>query len=55
MSIWFFLMSANIEGSEKLKNKRNQESINDDYSFVGLADLNESEIKWVKLHQMFDK
>ena len=55
MSIWFFLMSPNIEGREKLKNKEIKESINEDYSFVGLGDQNESEINWVKLHQMFDK
>tara|TARA_Y100001968_G_scaffold113561_1_gene102969 strand:- start:548 stop:694 length:147 start_codon:yes stop_codon:yes gene_type:complete len=48
-------MSPNIEGREKLKNKEIKESINEDYSFVGLGDQNESEINWVKLHQMFDK
>tara|TARA_B100000579_G_scaffold33204_1_gene23220 strand:- start:1753 stop:1899 length:147 start_codon:yes stop_codon:yes gene_type:complete len=48
-------MSANIEGSEMLKQKEIQESINGDCSFVGLADQSESEIKWVRLHQMFDR
>ena len=48
-------MSANIEGREKLKNKEIKESINEDYPFVCLGDQNESEINWVKLHQMFDK
>ena len=48
-------MSARIEGREMFKQKDIQESTNDDYSFIGLADQSESEIKWVKLHQMFDK
>ena len=48
-------MSARIEGREMFKQKDIQESANDDYSFIGLADQSESEIKWVKLHQMFDR
>tara|TARA_Y100001968_G_C19011540_1_gene550800 strand:- start:101 stop:247 length:147 start_codon:yes stop_codon:yes gene_type:complete len=48
-------MSANIEVREMLKQKDIQESTNGDYSFTGLANQNESEIKWVKLHQMFDR
>tara|TARA_Y100001968_G_scaffold290642_1_gene294543 strand:+ start:429 stop:596 length:168 start_codon:yes stop_codon:yes gene_type:complete len=55
MGICFLLMPANIEGVEMLKQKEIEESTNDDYSFIGLADQSESEIKWVKLHQMFDK
>tara|TARA_Y100001968_G_scaffold287490_1_gene288983 strand:- start:211 stop:378 length:168 start_codon:yes stop_codon:yes gene_type:complete len=55
MGICFFLMPANIEGVEMLKLKEIEESTNADYSFIGLADQSESEIKWVKLHQMFDK
>ena len=48
-------MPANIEGREILKQKEIQESSNRDFKFVGLAEQNESEIKWVELHQMFDK
>ena len=48
-------MPAYIEGREMLKQKEINESTNGDYSFLGLADQTESEIKWVKLHQMFDK
>tara|TARA_Y100001968_G_scaffold22295_1_gene17614 strand:- start:629 stop:775 length:147 start_codon:yes stop_codon:yes gene_type:complete len=48
-------MSANIEGREMLKEKEIQESKNVDYSFIGLADQIDSEIQWVKLHQMFDR
>ena len=48
-------MPAKIEDREILEQKEIQESMNGDYSFVGLAGQAESEIKWVKLHQMFDK
>ena len=48
-------MPAYIEGREMLKQKEINESTNGDYSFLGLADQTESEIKWVELHQMFDK
>ena len=48
-------MPAKIENREILEQKEIQESINGDYSFVGFAGQSESEIKWVKLHQMFDK
>ena len=48
-------MPANIDGREILKQKEVQESSNSDYSFLGLADQIESEIQWVKLHQMFDR
>ena len=48
-------MPAKIEGLEILKQKEIQESTNSDYSFIGLADQSESEIKWIKLHQMFDR
>ena len=54
-SVCFFLMPAKIEGREMLKQKEIQESTNSDYSFVGLADQSESENKWIKLHQMFDR
>ncbi len=48
-------MPANIEGREILEQTEIHESTNVDYSFMGLAYLSESELKWVKLHQMFDK
>ena len=48
-------MPANIECREMLKQKDIQESTNCDYSFIGLEDQSESEIKWIKLHQMFDR
>ena len=48
-------MPANIESREKLEQKEIQESINGDYSVVRLVAQSESEIQWVKLHQMFDK
>ena len=48
-------MAAKIEGIEILKEKEIQEPLNVEYSLNGLADQSESEIKWIKLHQMFDK
>tara|TARA_Y100001968_G_scaffold251837_1_gene237109 strand:+ start:544 stop:690 length:147 start_codon:yes stop_codon:yes gene_type:complete len=48
-------MPANFEGREMLKQQEIQKSTNTDYSFIGLADQIESEIQWVKLHQMFDR
>ena len=48
-------MPANIERREFLKQKEIQKSANVDYPFIGLADQSESEIKWVELHQMFDR
>ena len=48
-------MPANLEGREMLKEKVIEESTNVDYSFIGLADHSESEIQWIKLHQMFDR
>tara|TARA_B100000965_G_scaffold324411_1_gene286362 strand:- start:5 stop:151 length:147 start_codon:yes stop_codon:yes gene_type:complete len=48
-------MPANIEDREMLKQKDIKESTKGDYSFIGLTDQTESEIKWVKLHQMFDR
>ena len=48
-------MPANIDGGEFLRQQELQESIKDDYSFIGLSDQSESEIKWVQLHQMFDR
>tara|TARA_Y100001968_G_scaffold321429_1_gene355816 strand:+ start:3553 stop:3699 length:147 start_codon:yes stop_codon:yes gene_type:complete len=48
-------MPANIEDREKLEKKGIKSATHLDYSFVGLSDESESEIKWVKLHQMFDR
>ena len=48
-------MAAKIEGIETLKQKEIKEPTNVEYSLNGLADQRESEITWIKLHQMFDK
>ena len=48
-------MPANIDVQEMFKQKEIQESNNCDYPFIGGADHIESEIQWVKLHQMFDR
>ena len=48
-------MAAKIEGIEILKDKEIQEPSNVEYSLNGLVDQSESEINWIKLHQMFDK
>ena len=48
-------MAAKIEGIEILKQKEIQEQTNVEYSLNGLVDQSESEITWIKLHQMFDK
>ena len=48
-------MAAKIEGIEILKQKEIQESSNVENSLNSLVDQSVSEIKWIKLHQMFDK
>ena len=48
-------MAAKIDGIENLKQKEIQEPTNVDYSINSLLDQSESEITWIKLHQMFDK
>ena len=48
-------MAAKIEGIEILKQKQIQEPTNVEYSLNAFVDQSESEIKWIKLHQMFDK
>ena len=48
-------MPAKIDSREMLKQKKINESRNVDYPFIALADQSESEIQWVKLHQMFDR
>ena len=48
-------MAVKIEGIKILKEEEIQESSNVEYSLNGFVDQSESEIKWIKLHQMFDK
>ena len=48
-------MAAKIEGIEILKQTEIKEPKNVEYSLNGLVDQSESEITWIKLHQMFDK
>ena len=48
-------MPAKIDAREMLKQKETEESTNGSYPFIGLADHSESEMQWVKLHQMFDR
>ena len=48
-------MAAKIEGIEILKQTEIQDSTNVEYSLNSLVDQSESEITWIKLHQMFDK
>ena len=48
-------MSVKIEGIEILKQQEIQETSSVDFSLNGLVDQSESEITWIKLHQMFDK
>ena len=55
MGICFFSMTAKIEGQGMLKETEIHKSTNRDSSFMGLSEHNDSEVKWVKLHQMFDR
>ena len=48
-------MAAKIESIESLQQKEIQEPTNVEYSLNVLVDQSESEITWIKLHQMFDK
>ena len=48
-------MAVKIEGIKILKEEEIQETRNVEYSLNGLVDQSESEITWIKLHQMFDK
>ena len=48
-------MPANIDGIETLKENEINEPKDVNYSLIGLADESESEITWIKLHQMFDR
>ena len=48
-------MPAKIASREILEQKEIQASMNVEYSLIGLEDQSESEMKWIKLHQMFDR
>ncbi len=48
-------MPSNIKDREMLKHKEIKETTNVEYSLIDLADQSESELTWIKLHQMFDK
>ena len=48
-------MAAKIKGIETLQQKEIQEPKNVEYSLKTLVDQSESEITWIKLHQMFDR
>tara|TARA_Y100001968_G_scaffold152838_1_gene139728 strand:- start:102 stop:248 length:147 start_codon:yes stop_codon:yes gene_type:complete len=48
-------MTARTDGREMLKQKEIYESMNIEYSLNALSDESESEMTWIKLHQMFDK
>ena len=48
-------MAVKIDSIEILKQEEDQEKATVDYPLNGLLDQSESEIKWVKLHQMFDR
>ena len=48
-------MPAKIDAREMLKQKEIEELSNGSYPLIGLADHSESEMQWVKLHQMFDR
>ena len=48
-------MPANIDSLEKLEKEEKKESTNDEYSLIDLAEQSESEMMWIKRHQMFDK
>ena len=48
-------MAAKIEGIENFKQKEIQKPTNVDYSLNVLVDQSESEITWIKLHQLFDR
>ena len=48
-------MAVKIEGIKILREEEIQDSRNVEYSLNAFVDQSESEIKWIKLHQMFDK
>ena len=48
-------MPANIDSREILEQRKIKEPNNVEYSLIGMSELSESEITWIKLHQMFDR
>ena len=48
-------MAAKTKVMKILKQKENQVPRNVEYSLNELVDQRETEITWIKLHQMFDK
>tara|TARA_Y100001968_G_scaffold332395_1_gene390409 strand:- start:112 stop:258 length:147 start_codon:yes stop_codon:yes gene_type:complete len=48
-------MPAKTEDREILNQREIQKSTHTDYPCIGSGDQNDSEIRWIKLHQMFDK
>ena len=44
-----------MESIQIFKQEEIQETTNDEYSLNCLLDESDSEITWIKLHQMFDK
>ena len=48
-------MPVKIDTREIIEQKEIQESTNFEYSLVEVEDQSESEMKWIRLHQMFDK
>ena len=48
-------MPTEIDSRKVIEQRETQVSENVEYSLIDLADESESEITWIKLHQMFDK
>tara|TARA_Y100001968_G_scaffold191861_1_gene175785 strand:+ start:910 stop:1056 length:147 start_codon:yes stop_codon:yes gene_type:complete len=48
-------MPANIERREMVKQKEIKEPSHAKYSLICLEEQSESEMKWIQLHQMFDR
>ena len=48
-------MPAKIEGRKNLQQTKLKELVAGDSLFTDFPEQSESEIKWVKLHQMFDR
>ena len=48
-------MSVKIDSREMSKQQEIKGSAHLDYSFIGLGDQSEIELKWIELHQMFDR
>tara|TARA_Y100001968_G_scaffold110393_1_gene99923 strand:+ start:2401 stop:2547 length:147 start_codon:yes stop_codon:yes gene_type:complete len=48
-------MAPKTEGIEILKQTEIPEPMNVEYSLNALVEQSESEITWIKLHQMFDR